>query len=88
MKIFASLAHPLVASIGYLGYVNTTQKFGDIYVCGLISSEAVFPPTNAAELEDFIDGKSLYVIFNFLWRKNLGCIQSIATATAIRIRRC
>ncbi|KAF9947442.1 hypothetical protein BGZ70_002676 [Mortierella alpina] len=52
--------------VGYLGYFYTIQKFGDIFVCGPISSEAVFLPTNAAELEDFLDGKSLSVIFNFL----------------------
>ncbi|KAF9943377.1 hypothetical protein BGZ67_000057 [Mortierella alpina] len=41
-------------------------KFGDIHVCGPISSEVVFLPTNAAKLEDFLDGRSLSVIFNFL----------------------
>ncbi|KAF9984133.1 hypothetical protein BGZ75_004277 [Mortierella antarctica] len=64
--VLAVSSDVLDVEIRYLGYFYSIQKFGDIHVCGPISSEVVFLPTNAAELEDFLDGRSLSVIFNFL----------------------
>ncbi|KAG9322894.1 hypothetical protein KVV02_002403 [Mortierella alpina] len=69
--------------VGYLGYFYSMQKFGDIHVCGPISSEVVFLPTNAAELEDFLDGRSLSVIFNFL--RSLD--ELTVPATNLRLKR-
>ncbi|KAG0247756.1 hypothetical protein BG011_000964 [Mortierella polycephala] len=44
--------------VGFFGVFYVIQRHGDIFVCGPVTAEVVYIPTNAAELEDFLDGES------------------------------
>ncbi|KAF9579910.1 hypothetical protein BGW38_003641 [Lunasporangiospora selenospora] len=52
--------------VGYLGVFYVIQRYGDIFVCGPVTADTVFIPTNSTELEEFLDGESLSVIINFV----------------------